>query len=96
MDSDKFIGIARMLITEYVCPSEENYIRSDFIEEATFVVWSSKTLQNNKAMIGSNVGDGMYFEVTYNGDLEELYLDAYRKEENQAYDLRDEKIKLKK
>lgn len=94
MDSDKFIDIARMLVTEYVSPSEENYIRSDFIKETTFVVWSSKVLQNNKAVIGVSVGSGMYFEVTYNGEKEELYLDAYKKEKNQVYDLKDERIKL--
>lgn len=96
MDSDNFIRIARMLVTDYVSPTEDNYISLDFINETTFVVWSSKTLQNNKALIGVNIGEGLYFEVTYNGDKEELYLDAYKKEENQAYSLKDEKIKLLK
>lgn len=27
--------------------------------------------------------DGMYYEVTYNGDKKEVYLDAYKKFENQ-------------
>ena len=26
--------------------------------------------------------DGMYYEVTYNGDKKEVYLDAYKKFEN--------------
>lgn len=32
------------------------------------VVWFSKTLQNWKALVSTNVSDGMYYEVTYNGD----------------------------
>lgn len=49
-----------------------------------FIVWSCKTLQNNKALVSTNVSDGMYYEITYNGDKEEIYLDAYKKWENKA------------
>lgn len=30
--------------------------------------------------------DGMYYEVTYNGNNKEIYLDAYKKFENQKID----------
>ncbi len=44
-----------------------------------YVVWSCKTLQNNKALLSTNVSDGLYFEITYNGDKKEFYLDGYKK-----------------
>lgn len=47
-----------------------------------YVVWFSKTLQNWKALVSTTVPDGMYYELTYNGDENELYLDAYKKWEN--------------
>lgn len=47
-----------------------------------YVVWFCKTLQNWKALLSTNVSDGMYYEVTYNGDKKETYLDAYKKWEN--------------
>ena len=47
-----------------------------------FVVWMCKTLQNNKALISTSLPDGMYYEITYNGDKKELYLDAYKKFDN--------------
>ena len=47
-----------------------------------YVVWFCKTLQNWKAMVSTTVSDGMYYEVTYNGDNKETYLDAYKKWEN--------------
>lgn len=50
--------------------------------EDVFIVWSCKTLQNNKAMLSTIVSDGMYYEFTWNGDKEEGYLDAYKKWEN--------------
>ena len=53
-------------------------------EEDVFIVWSCKTLQNNKAMVSTTVSDGMYYELTYNGDKKELYLDAYKKLENKC------------
>ena len=47
-----------------------------------YIVWLVKALQNNKAMLATTRPDGLYFEVTYNGDMNVCYLDRYRKEEN--------------
>lgn len=49
-----------------------------------YVVWFCKTLQNWKALLSTTVPDGMYYELTYNGDKKELYLDAYKKWENKC------------
>ena len=43
-----------------------------------------KTLQNSKAMVSTTLFDGMYYELTYNGNKKELYLDAYKKWENKC------------
>lgn len=48
-----------------------------------FVVWKCKTLQNWKYILGSTYSH-MLFELTYNGDKEEWYLDAYNKVENKV------------
>ena len=47
-----------------------------------YVVWFCKTLQNWKALVSTTVSDGMYYEVTYNGDKDEIYIDAYKKWKN--------------
>lgn len=47
-----------------------------------FIVWKCKTLQNWKYLISTSLFDGMYYELTYNGDKEEWYLDAYKKFQN--------------
>lgn len=52
-----------------------------------FVVWYCKTLQNFKALLSTTLYDGMYYEVTYNGDKTEIYLDAYKKFENRKIEL---------
>ena len=67
-----------------------NYIRkhldkSDNITEfGVYTVWKCKALQNWKFLISSTLLDGMYYEVTFNGDKNEWYLDAYKKFENQV------------
>ena len=52
--------------------------------EDVFIVWFSKTLQNWKALVSTTVSDGMYYEVTHNGDKCETYLDAYKKWDNKC------------
>ena len=49
-----------------------------------YTVWKCKILQNWKYLISSDLHDGMYYELTYNGDKEEWYLDAYKKFENKC------------
>lgn len=55
-----------------------------FTIDDVYIVWSCKTLQNWKALLSTNLPDGMYYECTYNGDKNEVYLDAYKKFENKA------------
>ena len=50
------------------------------------MVWYSKSLQNHKGLFSTPLADGMYYEITYNGDKNELYFDAYKKFENVKYD----------
>lgn len=49
-----------------------------------FTVWKCKALQNWKFLISSTLHDGMYYELTYNGDKQEWYMDAYKKFENRC------------
>lgn len=52
--------------------------------EDVYVVWFCKTLQNWKALLSTNVRDGVYYEITNNGDKNETYVDVYKKWENYA------------
>ena len=53
-------------------------------EFSIYIVWKCKALQNWKYLISTTLYDGMYYELTYNGDAKEWYLDAYKKFENQV------------
>ena len=43
---------------------------------------SVKHFKTGKAMVSTTISDGMYYEITYNGDRKESYIDAYKKWEN--------------
>ena len=87
MDSKKFLELCKNTVVEYFNKNVDTTDKKKITKDDVFVVWSCKTLQNNKALISTTVSDGMYYELTYNGDKEELYLDAYKKWENICYKL---------
>ncbi len=82
MSSEEFILKCKNEVREYAV---EHLDKSDATPEfEVYVVWYSKTLQNHKALLSTNLFDGMYYECTYNGDKKELYFDAYKKFENKC------------
>lgn len=82
MGSDDFLKLVKGQVVEYFNYHADKTDRTLIEEDDVYIVWSCKVLQNNKALASTTVPDGMYYEVTYNGDKGELYLDAYKKWEN--------------
>lgn len=87
MDSGKFINICKQLVCDYTNAHMDKTDNKSITKDDVYVVWSCKTLQNNKALLSTTVSDGMYYEVTHNGDKCEIYLDAYKKFENRCIKL---------
>ena len=85
MKNNDFEKLCIKKIVEYFNEKVDKTDNFELKEEDVFIVWSCKTLQNNKALVSTTVSDGMYYELTYNGDMKELYLDAYKKLENKAF-----------
>lgn len=73
---NKVIEIVRSYIVDHLDKSDKTP------EFDVFVVWKCKALQNWKYLLSSTLFDGMYYEMTYNGNNKEWYLDAYKKFEN--------------
>lgn len=72
--------IVRDYVNEHLDKSDEIQVTIDDI----YVVWFCKTLQNWKALLSTTLPDGQYYEITYNGDRNETYLDVYKKWENKC------------
>lgn len=81
--SDSIPDRARHLVHDYIMPRIEK-IDDLFTFDLSdvYVVWFAKTLENWKALVSTNMVDGMYYEVTHNGAANETYIDAYRKFDN--------------
>lgn len=75
---NKAIDIVRNYIVDHLDKSDN---MPDF---EVFIVWKCKALQNWKYLLSSTLFDGMYYEMTYNGNKKEWYLDAYKKFENKC------------
>lgn len=82
MTDKKFIKLIKSTIVNYFNNHADKTDNKKISEEDVFIVWSCKTLQNFKALASTTVSDGMYYEVTHNGDKNETYFDAYKKWEN--------------
>lgn len=87
MDSNKFIDLCIGTVVDYFNNRSEKTDKFEITKDDVFVVWSCKALQNNKALLSTTVSDGMYYEITYNGNKQEMYLDAYKKWENKCIKL---------
>lgn len=48
------------------------------------IVWAGYILGNEKYLITTNLPDGKYYEVTYNKNSDEMYLDEYVRVHNEG------------
>lgn len=90
MTDVKFLQLCKHTVMDYFNNRKD---KTDYVlisEDDVYVVWYCKTLQNWKALISTTVSDGMYYELTLNGDKNELYLDAYKKWENVKIELEEQ------
>ncbi|QBZ73606.1 hypothetical protein SEA_ROSAASANTEWAA_42 [Streptomyces phage RosaAsantewaa] len=75
-----FPAKAKELLINYV---DSHYSQSfDKPEFEVYVVWFVKVLQHWKALVSTDMPDGKYYELTYNGDKRETYIDEYVKVKN--------------
>ena len=84
MNEKDFVKLCKQHVAKYANEHLDKADNKQITEEDVFIVWMCKTLQNSKALVSTTLFDGMYYELTYNGDKCELYLDAYKKWENQC------------
>lgn len=89
MTNKQFQELAVKTVVDYFNNRVEKTDSKQITADDVYIVWLCKTLQNNKALLSTNVSDGMYYELTYNGDKKELYLDAYKKWENRCIKVKD-------
>lgn len=81
----EFTDIAKALVANYFNSRLDRSDRKSMhpmLPHEPYVVKFSYILGNWKALVSTNIPDGMYYELTYNVNEDEIYLDAYKKVEN--------------
>ena len=89
MTEKKFLNLVKKIVCDYTNEHLDVTDSRQITTDEVYVVWFCKTLQNWKALASTTVPDGMYYELTLNGDKNELYLDAYKKFENRRLGIED-------
>lgn len=87
MEFNNFQDLCKEKVVEYFNAKADKTDEVKITKDDVFVVWYCKTLQNAKALLSTTVSDGMYYEITYNANKDEIYLDAYKKWENKKIDV---------
>lgn len=82
MNEKDFTSFCKRTIAEYENKHLDPTDNKRITEDDVYIVWECKVLQNNKALVSTTLFNGMYYEITYNGDKNECYIDAYKKWEN--------------
>ena len=82
MTDVEFVGKVKQTVADYANEHVDKIDGVKISAENVYIVWYCKTLQNWKALASTTMPDGMYYELTVNGDKNEMYLDAYKKFEN--------------
>ena len=88
MGNEDFIRLIKESVVYYSNATHKS--EKPITNDDVYVVWMTKVLQNNKALAATTLADNMYYEITYNGDRQEAYVDAYVKEKNFVVDCRPE------
>lgn len=82
MNEKDFVALVKKTVADYANKHLDKADGKQITEDDVFIVWMCKALQNSKALASTTLFDGMYYELTYNGNKGELYVDAYKKWEN--------------
>ena len=83
----QFIQKCKELVYEYAKKHLDVTDNTEFTIDNVYSVWTCKALRNWKGLFSTSLPDGRYYDITYNGNTDEIYFDAYKKFENVCHKL---------
>lgn len=78
MKSQEYETKCKKALVKILKEKYESNLKTDDLH----LVWFAKTLQNFKCVLIDLLDNQRYYECTYNGDKDELYVDIYEKQYN--------------
>lgn len=82
--------IVERIVREYAYQHLDKSDGVEYCSISTYTVWFCYILGGWKALVSTTLPDGMYYEVTYDKDTDEIYLDAYKKFDNREFEIHHE------
>ena len=79
LDSKEFQEIAKRTVFEMVQEGLDPTDNVKLTMDDVYVTWFGFILGNMKALVSTSLPDGKYYEVTYNKEKKEIYIDCYVK-----------------
>lgn len=85
MSTYDFMVAAKKLVCDWIANRYASDNKTAAIQWTdVFVVWQAKILKNHKVILAAPTPDNYMFEVTLNGENDDIYSDAYDKIENKC------------
>ena len=82
--SKEFLEIARRAVFEMAQEGLDPTDNVDLNMDDVYVTWFGFILGDMKALVSTSLPDGKYYEVTYNKEKKEIYVDCYVKLKNKV------------
>lgn len=80
MTEQQFSKICKEAVVNYMKANPMPEMYRDVNVDDVYIVWMVRVLQNNKALASTIFPDKHYYEITYDGDADRIYVDVYKKE----------------
>ena len=84
MNEKDFVKLCKETVAAYANEHLDKADCKQITEEDVFIVWMCKTLKTVRRWSAPPFLTVCNYELTYNGEKKELYLDAYKKFENRC------------
>ncbi len=79
LGTDEFVRIAKQAIRDMLKETTDPTDKVDYDSIEIYFVTCTFVLGSIKGMFSTSIQDGKYYEVTYNNDTHEMYVDMYVK-----------------
>lgn len=89
MDNDRHLKAAKQAVVNSYMHDYKPSVDQILDVDDVYIVWFCYILGGWKALLSTNVQDDKYYEVTFDKDIQRVYVDTYVKEKNDSIYLED-------
>ena len=88
--TDKFVQLAKRAILDMIIETTDHTDNIDYDRIGIYFTTCTYVLGSIKGMFSTSLPDGKYYEVTYNHEKNEMYVDQYVKTKQNKINFNEE------